>query len=113
MVDIVRGSTPLLFLLDELFHGTNSYDRVEGANGVLNYLISRRAIGLVTTHDLALATIADSLGVQAANMHFEERFVDGKMSFDYRFRSGRATHGNALALMKAVGLDIPTLTDPI
>ena len=55
LVDIVRGATPLLFLLDELFHGTNSHDRIEGAHGVLHFLVSLHAIGLVTTHDLALA----------------------------------------------------------
>ena len=112
LVDIVRGSTPLLFLLDELFHGTNSNDRVEGAHGVLHFLVSLRAIGLVTTHDLALAGLADRLDTTAANVHFEERFVDGEMSFDYRCRPGRATRGNALALMRAVGLDVPVPDDP-
>ena len=111
LVDIVRGSTPLLFLLDELFHGTNSHDRVEGAHGVLSFLVGFRAIGLVTTHDLALAKLADRLGVQAANVHFEERLDDGEMSFDYRCRPGRATHGNALALMRAVGLDVAVADD--
>ena len=111
LVDIVRGSTPLLFLLDELFHGTNSHDRVEGAHGVLSFLVGFRAIGLVTTHDLALAKLADRLGVQAANVHFEERLDDGEMSFDYRCRPGRATHGNALALMRAVGLDVAVSDD--
>ena len=112
LVDIVSGATPLLFLLDELFHGTNSHDRVEGAHGVLRYLVGRRAIGLVTTHDLSLAAIADRLGIQAANVHFEERLVDGEMSFDYCVQPGRATRGNALALMKAVGLDVPAPEDP-
>jgi hypothetical protein len=112
LVDIVRGSTPLLFLLDELFHGTNSNDRVEGAHGVLHFLVNLRAIGLVTTHDLALAGLADRLDATAANVHFEERFADGEMSFDYRCRPGRATHGNALALMRAVGLDVSVPNDP-
>ena len=112
LVDIVRGSTPLLFLLDELFHGTNSHDRVEGAHGVLHFLVNLRAIGLVTTHDLSLAAIAERLEAKAANVHFEDRVVDGEITFDYRFRPGRATHGNALALMKAVGLQVDTPDDP-
>ena len=112
LVEIVRGSTPLLFLLDELFHGTNPHDRVEGAHGVLHFLVGLHAIGLVTTHDLTLAGLADRLDAKAANVHFEERFVDGEMSFDYHCRRGRATHGNALALMKAVGLDVSAPDDP-
>ena len=111
LVDIVRGPPPLLFLLDELFHGTNSHDRVEGAHGVLRFLVNLRAIGLVTTHDLSLAAIAERLDPQAANVHFEDRLVDGEITFDYRFRPGRATHGNALALMKAVGLQVTTPDD--
>ena len=55
IADISRGPVPLLFLLDELFHGTNSHDRLVGASGVLRSLLDRGAIGLITTHDLALA----------------------------------------------------------
>ena len=112
LVNIVRGSTPLLFLLDELFHGTNSHDRIEGAHGVLHFLVGLRAIGLVTTHDLSLAAIAERLDPKAANVHFEDRLVDGEITFDYQFRPGLATHGNALALMRAVGLQVTTPDDP-
>lgn len=106
LVELARGPRPLLFLLDELFHGTNSHDRVEGAFGVLRFLVELRAIGLVTTHDLALAATADRLSPAAANVHFEDDFVDGEMTFDYRLRPGCATRSNALALMAAVGLDV-------
>ena len=58
LADLARGPTPLLFLLDELFHGTNSHDRLVGASGVLRSLLDRGAIGLITTHDLALTAIA-------------------------------------------------------
>ena len=61
-------------------------------------------MGLVTTHDLALATIADSLDSRAANVHFEDHLEDGVMRFDYRLRSGVVTHSNALELMRSVGL---------
>ncbi len=106
LVELAQGSTPLLFLLDELFHGTNSHDRVEGAYGVLRFLVELRAVGLVTTHDLALASTADRLAPRAANVHFEDHFSDGEMTFDYLLREGRATRSNALALMTAVGLDV-------
>lgn len=108
LVEISRGSTPLLFLMDELFHGTNSRDRVEGAHGVLGHLVNAGAIGMVTTHDLALAEIGERMGNRAVNVHFTDEVVDGALAFDYRLRPGRATHGNALALMRAVGLDVGT-----
>ena len=106
LVEIARGPIPLLFLMDELFHGTNSHDRVEGAHGVLEFLMGLGAVGMVTTHDLALAAIGDRLEPRAANVHFEDQVTDGELLFDYRLRPGRATHGNALALMQAVGLDL-------
>ena len=106
LVEIARRSIPLLFLMDELFHGTNSHDRVEGAHGVLEFLVNLGAVGIVTTHDLALAAIGERLGSRALNVHFEDQMVGDELSFDYRLRSGNATHGNALALMRAVGLDV-------
>jgi DNA mismatch repair ATPase MutS len=108
LADIARGPRPLLFLLDELFHGTNSHDRLVGASGVLRSLIDRGAIGLITTHDLALTAIADNVGAYAANVHFEEWFDDGEMRFDYRLKAGRVERSNALALMRAVGLEVDT-----
>jgi DNA mismatch repair ATPase MutS len=106
LVDVARGSHALLFLLDELFHGTNSHDRVAGAQGVLKSLLDLHAIGLVTTHDLALAAIGDELTPRVANVHFDDSLVDGEIHFDYRLKPGPVTRSNALALMKAVGLDI-------
>jgi DNA mismatch repair ATPase MutS len=94
--------------LDELFHGTNSHDRLVGASGVLRSLVDRGAIGLITTHDLALTAIADNVGAHAANVHFEEWFDAGEMRFDYRLKPGRVTRSNALALMRAVGLEVDT-----
>ncbi len=107
IVDVARGSHALLFLLDELFHGTNSHDRVAGAHGVLQSLLELEAIGLVTTHDLALAAIGDSLAPRVANVHFDDSLVDGEIYFDYRLKPGPVTRSNALALMRAVGLEVP------
>jgi hypothetical protein len=106
LVDLAGGPLPLLFLFDELFHGTNSHDRRIGAEAVLRGLRDRGAIGLITTHDLALAEIVTGIGPQAVNVHFEDHFENGKMRFDYRMRPGVVEHSNALALMRAVGLEV-------
>jgi hypothetical protein len=107
LADIATGPMPLLFLLDELFHGTNSHDRLVGASGVLRSLLNRGAIGLVTTHDLALTSIARALAPLAVNVHFEDRFEGGEIHFDYRMKPGPVARSNAIALMRAVGLDVP------
>jgi DNA mismatch repair ATPase MutS len=60
----------------------------------------------VTTHDLTLAQIADKLAPTTLNVHFEDRLEDGKMLFDYRMRPGVVQHSNALALMRAIGLEV-------
>ena len=96
----------MLFLLDEILHGTNSHDRRIGAEAVVRSLVERGALGLVTTHDLALAQIADALGARAANVHFEDQVVDGAMRFDYRMRPGVVTKSNALELMRSVGIEV-------
>jgi hypothetical protein len=106
LVDQSRGPIPLLFLLDEVFHGTNSHDRRVGAEAVVRGLIDRGSIGLVTTHDLALTTIVERLAPHAENVHFEDQFENGSMHFDYKMRPGVVRHSNALALMRAVGLDV-------
>ncbi len=106
LLDLARGPVPLLFLLDEILHGTNSHDRCLGAEAVVVGLIDRGAIGLVTTHDLALADIAGRLAPRARNVHFADHFENGKMIFDYQMRPGIVQHSNALALMRSVGLDV-------
>jgi DNA mismatch repair ATPase MutS len=106
IVDTARGPVPLLFLLDEILHGTNSHDRRIGAEGVVRALVTLDAIGLVTTHDLALTELPSRLGAAAVNMHFEDRLENGRMVFDYLMRPGVVEHSNALALMRAIGLDV-------
>ena len=106
IVDLAGGARPLLFLLDEILHGTNSHDRRFGAEAVVRGLLARGAIGLITTHDLALSTIVDTLAPRAANVHFEDHLENGRMTFDYRLRSGVVTKSNALELMRAVGLEV-------
>ncbi len=100
------GGPSLLFLLDELLQGTNSNDRRIGAEGIVHALLSRGAIGLVSTHDLALADIGGSLNGQLCNVHFQEEFGNGRMHFDYKLRAGVVTKSNGLALMRSIGLDV-------
>ena len=101
-----KGPLPVLFLLDEILNGTNSHDRRIGADALLKGLLARGAIGLVTTHDLALTAIADELAPRASNAHFEDQVANGELRFDYRLRPGVISRGNALELMRAVGLEI-------
>ena len=106
IMDLTKESVPVLFLLDEILHGTNSHDRQTGAEAVVRSLIQRHAIGLVTTHDLALAHVAEALSPKATNVCFEDHFANGQIQFDYRMRPGIVQKSNALALMRSVGLDV-------
>ncbi len=96
----------MLFLLDELLSGTNSHDRRIGAAGIVRKLVESGAIGLITTHDLALAQIEQDIGTAAANVHFEDHIEDGRIEFDYHLRPGVVTRSNALELMRSVGLNV-------
>lgn len=104
VVALTEQNIPVLFLLDEILHGTNSHDRQIGAQAVVQGLIDAGAIGLVTTHDLALAQAANNLGVRARNVHFVDELKDGHLHFDYRLREGVVQKSNALELMRSVGL---------
>jgi hypothetical protein len=104
--DLLEGPLPLLFVFDELLAGTNSKDRRIAAEGVVKTMLSRRAIGMVTTHDLSLTEIAAIFPGEVKNVHLEDKVEDGKMSFDYKLRDGVITHGNALELMRMIGLDV-------
>ncbi len=123
-----RDQPPLLYLLDEMLHGTNTAERQIAARRILRHLVAQGAIGVVSTHDL---TLADTPGLAKVSVpvHFTETLTSGEdeasggveassgeagigpvMRFDYRLRPGIATSTNALRLMEAVGLD---LTDEI
>jgi hypothetical protein len=106
IADLTDGPLPVLFLLDELLQGTNSHDRRIGAEAVVRNLLKRGAVGLLTTHDLALAEIAVAMGATAANFHFEDHLEEGKLRFDHRLSPGIVQTSNALQLMRSIGLDV-------
>jgi len=94
----------VLFLLDEMLGGTNSADRLLGTRAVIGQLAASGAIGLVTTHDLALTEVVKVLDGRAMNVHFEEHYKNGEMQFDYRMQPGVLTRTNGLNVMAALGL---------
>ncbi|MDO8677959.1 MAG: mismatch repair protein [Acidobacteriota bacterium] len=104
--DLLDGPRPVLFLFDELLSGTNSKDRRIAAEGLVRMMLARRAIGMVTTHDLALTEIAAIFPGQVRNVHLQDHVEDGQMRFDYKLRDGIITHSNALELMRMIGLDV-------
>jgi hypothetical protein len=104
--EMAEGEVPVLFLLDELLSGTNSHDRLVGTQFVLRMLAERRAIGVVSTHDLALTRIPDAMGGHAFNAHFEDRLVGDALVFDYKLNPGVVQTSNALKLMRAIGLGV-------
>jgi hypothetical protein len=106
ILELTKSDLPVLFLLDEILHGTNSHDRRIGAEAVVRALIARGAIGLVTTHDLALADLAAATDGRLRNVHFEDTLEGDRVLFDYRLRPGVVEHSNALALMREIGLEV-------
>jgi MutS domain V len=106
LLDLAEGKPPLLFLLDELMQGTNSKDRRIGAEGVLRGFLERGAIGLISTHDLALTDIDTAGSRRLRNMHFQDELSDGQMKFDFTLRDGVVTKSNGVELMRSIGLRV-------
>jgi DNA mismatch repair ATPase MutS len=101
----IEDDLPLLFLIDEIFRGTNSRERLIGSRSYIRELSQRRAMGLVATHDLDLIKLADEIqGV--TNYHFREEVFDSRMVFDYRLRPGPCPTTNALKIMRLEGLPV-------
>lgn len=105
IVDAARHPSPLLYLLDELFRGTNSEDRHEGAVALIHHLSQAHTLGFVATHDLALCSLAEK-HEHISNYHFAETFTDNNIFFDYRLRKGPSTTRNALYLMRMAGIPV-------
>ncbi len=106
MLDSASSGPPILFLIDELFAGTNSADRRVAAEAVIRLLVERRAVGLVTSHDLALTEIAEKRDLAGTNVHFSDTPTAEGLSFDYLLRKGKLDHGNALKIIQMVGIPL-------
>ncbi len=106
ILDLAASDPSLLFLLDELLQGTNSNDRRVGGEGIVRAFVDRGAIGLVSTHDLALTNIGGTLEGRVRNVHFQDELAQGRMTFDYTLREGVVTKSNGLELMRSIGLDV-------
>lgn len=106
LVEISRSPDTLLFLIDEILHGTNSFDRRKGARAILESLLNDGSVGFVTTHDLALAQMADDWPDRATNMHLSDRLDGQALVFDYQLRPGVVQESNAIELMRSVGLPV-------
>ena len=104
--ELTENSQRVLFLFDELLEGTNSHDRRIGADGLLRALLERGALGIVTTHDLALTDIEQVLPGAIRNVHFQDYVEEGKMRFDHKLRDGVVAKSNALELMRLIGLKV-------
>lgn len=106
IIEAARQRKPMLFLLDEIFRGTNSRDRHLGAKTVMENLSREGAMGLVSTHDLELGDLEEKTDLKIKNYHFREEYEHGRITFDYKLRPGLSTTSNAIYLMKMVGIDI-------
>ncbi len=102
--DLTQGPIPVLFLLDELLAGTNSHDRLQGSELLVKTFLKQGAIGLLTTHDLALTQIPEGMNGLARNYHFDDHLEDGKLVFDFKLKEGIVQSSNALRLMESIGL---------
>ena len=104
--ELAAGSPPVLFLLDEILQGTHSWDRRIGAEALVRALLGRNAIGLLSTHDLALTQIDGVAEGTLCNVHFRDELQDGHMTFDFKLRDGVVAKSNGLELMRSIGLEI-------
>jgi DNA mismatch repair ATPase MutS len=106
-LDATRGEGRVLFLLDEVLHGTNSRERQLGARWLLAELLRRGAAGAISTHDEELCRLPPELMSHVRLVHFRETVENDQMTFDYALREGPVKAGNALRVMRLAGLDVP------
>lgn len=106
------GERPLLFLIDEIFRGTNNRERLIGSRAYIQALAEGSGLGAIATHDLELVQLAEDTA-KIQNVHFRDAVVDGRMVFDYKLHPGPCPTTNALKIMQLAGLPIeppPTVT---
>ena len=103
MAEYKKENKPMICLIDEIFKGTNSADRIVGATEAIKKLTGKGVMTLVSTHDFELCNITDEYGNEATNYHFEEYYENDELKFDYKIKDGRCTTTNAMALLKMAG----------
>ena len=106
IVETSKEGKPILFLLDEIFKGTNSKDRHTGAKVLIKQLSKKGNIGFVSTHDIELGEMEKESDSRVKNYHFSEYYVDNKICFDYKLKTGVSNTRNAVYLMKLAGIEI-------
>ena len=105
-----RSLPPVLFLIDEIFKGTNNRERLIGSRAFIKALSAGHGFGLVSTHDLELTDLEQEIP-SLTNAHFQETVSSGALQFDYRLRPGPCPTTNALRIMELEGLPVPKHTD--
>ena len=106
IMDLTNGAVPVLFLLDELLSGTNSHDRLIGTRSFVTKLVERGAVGLVSTHDLALTAIPAGDWIAGHQLPLQRSMEEGQLHFDYKLYPGIVQTSNALVLMRSIGLEV-------
>ena len=96
----------MIFLIEEVFRGTNSGDRIIGAKNVIANLDKNWVIGLISTHDFELCNFGEDKNSRIVNYHFSETYSENKIKFEYILKAGRCRTTNAQYLMKMVGIEI-------
>ena len=105
VIEAAKSGKKVFFLLDEIFKGTNSQDRHDGARILIEQLVKLQAVGLVSTHDLELCNLEQEKS-WLVNYNFREYYKNNKINFDYILRRGKSETQNAKHLMKLAGIDI-------
>ncbi|HEV7782144.1 MAG TPA: hypothetical protein VGO58_12810 [Chitinophagaceae bacterium] len=106
VIEAVYAGQDVFLLLDEILRGTNSADRHTGSEALIKQLIQHNAAGMIATHDLALAKLADAFPAQIHNYHFDVQVADDELYFDYQLKRGVCTSMNASILMKKIGIEL-------
>ncbi len=101
----VEENLSLLYLIDEIFQGTNNRERLTGSRSFIRALADRRGVGLISTHDLELAQLSDEISA-LHNFHFKDTVSDGRLHFDYHIQPGPSPTTNALKIMAMEGLPV-------
>lgn len=103
IIDTAKNDSNMIFLIDEIFRGTNSVDRLIGAKTVIAQLNTLNVAGLITTHDLELCQL-ENIYPRIQNYNFSEYYRDNAIYFDYKIKPGKSNTTNAKYLMKMIGI---------